>query len=130
MKARASSSVLTPRSPMYFKKPSVLSRAFMKAASASVTSRRMRRSVSTIIFASVLSIERLDVAGLSEHLVDLVEMTLFEHDHLSGIFFESNIVAFTDLEQFVVSSESRAFLFKTFAQDIANVVFVSFEQRP
>lgn len=33
-------------------------------------------------------VECFDIARFTQHLVDLVDMQLLEHDHLTGIFFE------------------------------------------
>jgi len=75
-----------------------------------------------------LFIKRLNITWLSQHLVDLVKMLLFEQDHLTSILLKRDIFAVADLKKLLVRGKRRLFLLEALAQNIADVVLMGFEQ--
>src|SRR5258706_7218011 len=128
MKSRACSTVRTPRSPIYRINWRVLSNSKLNSASTvEFIARKSRSSVTSIC--TPLFFEGLDLARLPKHLVDLVEVKLFEEDHFAGVFFERDRFALGKFQEFIIGFERRFFLIQTLAKYVADIVFVRFEQR-
>jgi hypothetical protein len=108
MYARACSVMRTPRSPINFLNDGWLSRPSTNTTSLAPISRRTRRSVSRIVTVSLA--ERRDLAGLSQHLVDLVEMHFLEEDHFARVFFKRNVGSFAQSQELVICIQRRFFL--------------------
>src|SRR5690349_17258391 len=114
MKSRASSTERTPRSPIYLRNfGEFKSRKINSASPAESISLRINRSVSTIFTGGRLSAKGGDLARLAEHLVDLVEVRLFEQDHLTRVLLECDILSLGKSEQFIINVEGRTLLFET-----------------
>src|SRR5436190_23778345 len=92
MNAAASSTLRTPRSPIYSMNFGEFKSSKTNSASiAGSSSRKTSRSVSSIV--TPLFFERLDLARFAQHLVDLVEMHFLEQDHLAGVFLKRDRIA-------------------------------------
>src|SRR5215203_2419512 len=129
MKFAASSTVLTPLSPMNSRYAGSFMRPWINPASATVIFRKRRRSVSRIVSKLFLFTEWRDLARTAEHLVDFVEMHFFEEDNFAGVLFERDRFALRQFQKFVVGRKRRPFLFEAFAKDVADIVLMRFEQR-
>ena len=71
----------------------------------------------------------LDLTGLAQHFVDLVDVRLFLLDQVARVFLERDVLARDEAQELRVMAERHVLGLQRLAQDLADVVLVRLEQR-
>ena len=70
----------------------------------------------------------MDVARLSQHLVDFAQVLLLIEDHSARVLLEHHRLALHEGEQLVVEREALRLVLNRLAQDVAALVLAGLEQ--
>jgi hypothetical protein len=73
--------------------------------------------------------EGFDLIRFAQHLVHRVLMRSFCDDQVASVFFQPDILALHEIEQFIIGLQCLDFMRQRLAQNVADVMGARFQQR-